>query len=125
MPVTKQEVIQRLGAHEPNYKKLAQMGPDAVPHLAALIHGDDLGLAAKAVYLASVIQTSDAIDLMAAAAASSHDIVRLAASSGLLNLSGEPAARLAERLLDDPDAGVRKVARRAASRLGLSALAVR
>ena len=122
MPITKQEVIKRLGADEPKYATLAKMGPDAVPHLAALMNGEDLGLAAKATYLASVIQTEEAIEALTAAAMSPHAIIRVAAAAGLGNVSGRRAIPLAERLLEDKDAGVRKFAVRAASRLGLGAL---
>jgi HEAT repeat protein len=122
MSITKQEVIKRLGADEPKYAALARMGPEAVPHLAALINGEDLGLAAKATYLASVIQTEEAIEVLAAAAMSPHAILRVAAAAGLRNVSGGRAIPLAERLLEDKDAGVRKFAVRASSRLGLSAL---
>ena len=122
MPITLQEVIKRLGADEPDYAALAAMGPEAVPHLAALINGEDQGLASKAAYLASVIQTDEAIEVLKLAAASTHDIVRVAAAAGLRNLSAHQAASLTDQLLDDKDAGVRKLAVRAAGRLGLSAV---
>jgi HEAT repeat protein len=122
MSITKQEVIRRLGAVEPKYTELAKMGPEAVPHLAALINGEDLGFAAKATYLASVIQTDEAIDALSVAATSPHRIVRVAAAAGLGNVRDPRAISLAQRLLDDEDAGVRKFAVRAASRLGLSEL---
>lgn len=122
MPLTKQEVIRRLGADEPNYKMLAQMGAEAVPHLAALINGEDLGIAAKATYLASVMQTDEGIEALMTAATSPHPVVRVAAAAGLRNVADAKAVRLAERLLEDRDAGVRKLAVRAVSRLGLSVL---
>jgi HEAT repeat protein len=52
-------------------------------------------------------------------------VVRVAAAAGLRNLAGPQAARLAERLLDDGDAGVRKVALNAVGRLGLTTLAAK
>ena len=122
MPITKQEVIKRLGADEPKYAALAKMGPEAVPHLRALIKGDDMGLAAKATYLASVIQTEEAIEALTDAVMSPHAIIRVAAAAGLGNLSARRAIPLAERLLEDKDAGVRKFAVRAASKVRLSAL---
>ena len=91
MPITKQEVIKRLGADEPKYAALAKMGPEAVPHLRALIKGEDMGLAAKATYLASVIQTEEAIEALSDAAMSPHAIIRVAAAAGLGNLSDRRA----------------------------------
>jgi HEAT repeat protein len=122
MAITIQEVITRLGQDEPDYKNLAQMGPEAVPHLAALISGTDVGLASKAAYLASLIKTDEAIDALTAASNSSNEVVRVAAAAGLRNLTVPQATRLADRLLDDTDAGVRKLAVRAASRLELVTL---
>jgi HEAT repeat protein len=57
-----------------------------------------------------------------AAAASPHETVRIAAAAGLRNLAPAQAAPTVERLLDDQDAGVRKLALRAVTDLGMSSL---
>jgi len=122
MPVTLQDVLRQLDTDEPDYTALAALGPDAVPHLATLVRGDDPGIASKAAYLVSLIESDESIDVLSSAVASPHDVVRVAAAAGLPNLAGQQATRLADRLLDDSDAGVRKLALTAAGRLGLTTL---
>lgn len=122
MPVTLQQVLNQLDTDEPNYPALAALGPEAVPHLASLVRGEDPGLASKAAYLASLIQSDESIEVLTTAAGSPHDTVRVAAAAGLRNLGAAQALPLTERLLDDADAGVRKQALRAAGRLGLGTL---
>ena len=122
MPVTLQEVLKQLDTDEPDYTALAALGPDAVPHLSTLVRSGDPGVASKAAYLASLIHTDESIDALSSAVASPHEVVRVAAAAALSNLPGPRAARLADRLLDDGDAGVRKVALNAVGRLRLASL---
>ncbi len=122
MSVTLQEVLKQLDTDEPDYMALTALGPDAVPHLTTLVRSADPGLASKAAYLASMIQTDESIDALSSAVASPHEVVRVAAAAGLRNLPAPQAARLADRLLDDGDVGVRKVALSAVGRLGLMSL---
>jgi HEAT repeat protein len=123
MPVTLQDVLKQLDKDEPDYAALTALGPDAVPHLANLVRSGEPGIASKAAYLASLIQTDESVDALSSAIASPHEVVRVAAAAGLRNLPAPQAARLADRLLDDRDAGVRKVALNSVGRLGLEALA--
>lgn len=123
MPITMQQVLRQLDPEEPDYPALSALGPEAVPHLAALVQGQDPGVAAKAAYLASLIESDDSMAVVSAAAASPHDSVRVAAAFGLRNLAPAQALTAAERLLDDRDVGVRKEALRAVSELGLATLA--
>jgi len=122
MQVTLQEVLRQLDIDEPDYTALAALGPDAVPHLTTLIRGEDPGIASKAAYLASLIHSDESVDALSLAVASPHDTVRVAAAAALRNLPPPQAARLADRLLDDADVGVRKLAVTAAGRLGLTTL---
>jgi len=122
MQVTLQEVLRQLDTDEPDYTALAALGPDAVPHLATLIRGEDPGIASKAAFLVSLIHGDESVDALSLAIASPHDAVRVAAAAGLRNLAAPQAARLADRLLDDADVGVRKLALGAAGRLGLTML---
>ena len=66
-------------------------------------------------YLASLIQSDEAVDVLAAAAASAHEVVRVAAAAGLKNTTAPRAAALADQLMGDADAGVRKQALTAAA----------
>jgi HEAT repeat protein len=120
MPMTMQEVLARLDTDEPDYAALATLGPEAVPHLKVLVRSDDPGIAAKAAYLASMIESDESTDVIEAASASPHDIVRVAAAAGMRNLAPARAGPTVERLLDDKDAGVRKQALHAVAALGMS-----
>lgn len=122
MPLTLQQVVEQLNIDEPDYPTLATLGPEAIPHLVVLVQGDDPSVAAKAAYLASLIDSDDSPDVVAAAAASPHETVRVAAGAALQNLMPREAAPMVERLLDDQDVGVRKQALRAAAQLELIAL---
>lgn len=47
MPVTMQQVLDHLDQEEPDDGQAALLGPDALPHLQALINGDDVAQAAR------------------------------------------------------------------------------
>lgn len=108
--VTMHEVRRRLDADEVDYDEAAALGPDALPYLAELAHGDDMMLASKAVYLASVIGGGDSAAIVADAAERGDPVVRVAAAAALRNLAVDDFERVGETLLDDDDPGVRKVA---------------
>lgn len=122
MALTLQQVLKQLDVDEPNYAVLAALGPDALPHLAVLVAGDDPAVASKAAYLASLIQSDDAITVLASAAASPNESVRVAAATGLRNVPTSQALPWADRLLDDADVGVRRQALRSVARLGMETL---
>jgi HEAT repeat protein len=122
MPITMQQVLARLDTDEPDYAALATLGPEAVPHLKVLVRSDDPGIASKATYLASLIESDESLEVVEAATASPHETVRIAAASGLRNLAPAQAGPTIERLLDDKDVGVRKLALRAVADLGMSGL---
>jgi HEAT repeat protein len=94
---------------EVNYSEAQKLGPEAIPFLKELVGGGDLNLASKAAYLASLIASDQAVEVLEAAATSQEPVVRVAAASGIRNLPEVHAERVMERLQDDPDAGVRKV----------------
>jgi hypothetical protein len=121
--VTAAGTITRRGdTDEPDYPALATLGPEAVPHLKALVRSDDPGIAAKAAYLASLIESDESMEVIEAASASPHETVRVAAAAGMRNLTSVQAGPTIERLLDDKDAGVRKLALQAVAALGISTL---
>jgi HEAT repeat protein len=122
MPVTLQQILKQLDTDEPNYTALAALGPEAIPQLAILVKGEDPGLASKAAYLASLIQSDDSLGVLSSAAESSHETVRVAAAAGLRNLAAPKAAPLADKLLEDADPGVRKLALQAVGRVGIEVL---
>ena len=122
MAISLQQLLARLDVDEPDYPALASLGPEVVPHLATLVRQEDPGIAAKAAYLASLIASDDAPDVVSAAAASPNESGRVAAAAGLRNLVAAHAASTAERLLDDSDAGVREQALQAVVSLGIAGL---
>ena len=111
MPVTMQQVRAQLDRDEPDYPAAARLGPEALPHLRQLAQGADPMLASKAVYLASLIGTDQSVTIVNEAAAKPDPIVRAAAAGAVRNLDRAPN-QLLNSLLNDQDAGVRKVALR-------------
>lgn len=122
MSVTMKDVRTQLEPDEPDYAKAAQLGADAIPYLKELVNGPDTMLASKAAYLASLIKTDNSISVLENAARSPQPIVRVAAASGLSNLSEENADRVSNLLIEDRDAGVRKVTLKSISQFQSPAL---
>jgi hypothetical protein len=110
VPVTMKQVRAQLDRDEPDYPAAAQLGANAIPHLAQLVQNSDPMLASKAAYLASLIQDDRSNAVLKQAAHSSHNEVRIAAAAGIRNI--ESPISLADILLNDRDVGVRKVALR-------------
>ena len=117
MAITMKDVRAWLDPEEPNYPGAKSLGPAALPFLLELVRGGDLGLASKATYLASLIKSDRSVEVIEAAAATNEPILRVAAASGLQNLTPAHAERVLNRLKSDPDPGVRKVMVRSASRV--------
>jgi len=112
MAVTRDQVLAALYPDEPDYEEAARrLGPDAAPLLLELVEGDDLGLASKAASLAGLLGTNRSVEVVAAAARSPQPVLRVAAAAALSNVPNVPSD-LAETLLVDSDAGVRKWALR-------------
>jgi HEAT repeat protein len=109
MPTTMEDVLAVLTQDEVDYSRAQQLGSEAVPFLDQLVRGEDLNLASKAAYLASMIESDQSTEVLAAAAARPEPVVRVAAASGIRNLSDANAERMIEHLQDDADPGVRKV----------------
>ena len=104
--VSMDDVIRQLDREEPIYEQAAQLGPDAIPHLLALLRGNDSMLAAKAATLAGAINVPESDTVLELAAQHADPVVRVAAAASAKNLTRIPRS-LATRLLIDPDAGVR------------------
>lgn len=110
MSVTMQQVLAIIDKDEPNYSAAAQLGPEALPHLRLIIQGNDPLRASKAAYAATLIGGPGAADLLKTAAEHSDPQVRLAVAHGLKKSADADKADVLKQLLDDADAGVRKVA---------------
>lgn len=119
MAVTMQQVLVQLDREEPDYAEATRLGRGAVPHLALIVEADDPLRAAKAAYLATLIPGPEAFEVVRKAASHRDPQVRVSAAYGLRNAAaaGPGAGELVEKLLGDPDAGVRKLAVRTAGHL--------
>jgi HEAT repeat protein len=113
MAVTMSQVLAEIDKDEPDYQAAAKLGPEALPHLQQLVEADDPMRASKAAYLAGLIGGAQAAPVLEHAAAHRDPVVRVAAAHALRAAPDAPS-NLLERLLDDRDVGVRKVALRAA-----------
>jgi HEAT repeat protein len=110
MPVTMQDVRKWLDAEEVDYPAASRLGPEALPHLQELARSQDVMLASKATYLASLIGGELSARILEAAGVRPEPAIRVAAATGLKNLKEHDAAPIADRLLGDGDLGVRKMA---------------
>jgi hypothetical protein len=116
MAVTMQQVREVLDPEEPNYQRGVALGPEALPHLDALVSDGDPMLASKATYLASLIQDVRSTGVVEKAARHPEPIVRVAAAAGASNLPAGSDSDALRALHNDPDPGVRKVAQSRAAR---------
>lgn len=110
MAISMEQVRAALDPEEPRYSRAADFGPEALPFLEQLIDGDDVMLAAKATYLAGVIDGERSEALLKKAAQSAEPVVRVAAAGAARGLRSELAGHVLLSLLGDEDFGVRKVA---------------
>jgi hypothetical protein len=107
--VSMADVRRVLDPDEPDYEAGADLGEAALPHLQRLIAGDDVMLASKATYAASLI--AGGAQAVETAAQSADPVVRVAAAAAARNLPRDTARQVLRRLTEDDDAGIRKVAR--------------
>ncbi len=114
MAVSMNDVRRVLDPEEPDYATAARLGPDAIPHLRALVTGPDSMMASKAAYAASVLEGDVGASVVQAAAQSGDPVVRVAAAAAASNLPTHAARTVLVNLVDDDDPGVSKVARLAA-----------
>jgi len=126
MPVTIQDVLARIDLDEIDYPAAAaELGPEALPLLEGLAEGGDTTLAAKAVYLASVISDPGSARIVERAVQHPDARVRVAAAAGLRNLPEHDAEPHIDGLLQDSDLGVRKVALQSATVFDSQAMTAR
>lgn len=122
MAITLEQVRAILAADEPDYAAAARLGPQILPHLKKLIASGDEADASKAVSLASRIDDDHAVELLRDAANSTSSLVRLAVAGGVRRLTRPAASGVLMALLNDRDAGVRKLAIKSSATRDNSAL---
>jgi hypothetical protein len=102
------ELRKALDRDELNYPRLAaEAGPESIDDLEALVAEDEPRIAPKAAYLAALINAEGSDRVVSLAARSRHDVVRASAAAALGSLTEAGATPIAERLLVDPDPGIR------------------
>lgn len=116
MSITMKDVRVWLDADEVDYVNAKELGPEAIPFLMELVQSEDLGLASKATYLASLIKTEQSVAVLEAAVARNEPVLRVAAASAIRNLPEIQAERLLDLFTTDQDAGIRKVLLKSAER---------
>src|SRR5688500_7828493 len=104
MPIGHAQVRAALDPDEPDYRiAAANLGPEALPHLEAIIHGPDRMLASKAVYLAGLIPHERSTVLLEQAALSDDPDIRAAVAGTARNLPEPDASRVLLPLVIDED----------------------
>jgi HEAT repeat protein len=107
MAITFEQVRSALIPEEPDYQSAAALGVEALPHLRSMVDGGEPMLAAKAAYLASLIDDEGAVEILLAAAANPEPSVRVAAAAATRNLAPSRAEVVQATLSSDDDPGVR------------------
>jgi hypothetical protein len=109
MPISIQ-VLAEIDRDEPNYATLAKLGGEALPHLQLIIDADDPLRASKAAYAVALIGGAGSAEALQKAAEHQDPQVRIAVAYAMRNSTSASRIKMLDRLLDDQDAGVRKVA---------------
>jgi HEAT repeat protein len=111
MAVTMDDVRRSLMPDEADLHAAARfLGPEALPHLEALIEGDDVMFAAKAAYVAGLIADPRSAEVVQRAARSGDRAVRMAAATVARQMPAERSAPAVVTLLRDDDAEMRQMA---------------
>jgi HEAT repeat protein len=105
MPVSREDVLNYLGREEPPYLAAAGLGPEAIPHLMAIVRGTDAGLASKAVSLAGHIETGE--EVVATGLRHPMLAVRISSAAAIRHVR-EDSTKLLHEALTDPAPQVRK-----------------
>jgi HEAT repeat protein len=123
---TLDEVRKELDKDELDYPELAhEYGAAVLPQLKALVAEDEPRIAPKAAYLAGVISEAASHEVVALAARSRHDVVRVAAAAAAAKLPTQQGVNVTTELLNDSDPGVRIRAMKSAATIDDPALAAR
>jgi hypothetical protein len=102
------QVLRIVSPDETDYAGAAVLDQSSVPDIDALVGGSELGLASKAVFLASLIEDPAATAVVTRAATSTEVPLRVASAAAARHLPEDVATRVLEDLARDPYPGVRK-----------------
>ncbi|HFK1739972.1 MULTISPECIES: HEAT repeat domain-containing protein [Bacillus] len=109
----KDKIIELLNRDEPDYAAASDLGPEIIPILLDLTKNGGQEIAPRAVYAASLIQHEKTNQVLEEGASSSIPDVRVATAAAFKNFNsqsmGDVDSNILSLLLNDEDAGVRKV----------------
>lgn len=106
--VTQDELIALL--HAEDYSAACLLGKKSIVHLRTIVEQRDSNLAAKATYLAGLLNADESVGIIDAAAKSRKPALRAAAAAAAAHLSPNRAEPILLRLLKSKDIGIRKTA---------------
>lgn len=116
MSLSFDELYRLISSEEPDYPAIALLlDASSAPHLKRMAEDDNVMLATKAVYAASLLPGGEAEQIVERASASPVPQIRIASASALVNLPAASRNKLAVRLLDDADLSVEKLTIRSLS----------
>jgi HEAT repeat protein len=115
MPMTLEQLRNRLSAIEPDEGIYEGIGVSEIPILERLLQDKEPWMASRAVFALSRISHPKAVALLARTAADPRQEVRVALAASVNKLRPSDASSILQRLLADPDLGVRKFAVQAVS----------
>ncbi len=110
MTMSMDTLREKLGAIEPSEDTYSGIGPDEVPLLVELLGDDEAWLAGRAVYALTRVGSPAALEALTAARSSPRDEVRVALAANASRLPPDAGDVVLQRLLVDPEVGVRKFA---------------
>lgn len=122
MPMPTNQIRQSLKTDEPDYGRLAKLGPQILPQLLELVADPNVYVAANAASLAGLIDHDQVVEVLRRAARSASALVRTAAAGALRHQRRPSVSGLVVALLSDKDKGVRKFALKAAANRPNSAI---
>jgi len=108
--ITKKAVVEALNAD--NYAAAQELGVAALPHLRKIVEEDDMLMAAKAAYLAGLLDAKGSFEVIETASKSRKPAVRAAAAAAAGKLTATNPAPLLKRLLRSKAPAVRRWALR-------------
>lgn len=121
-----EEIRRELDKDELDYPALAVAYGEAIlPQLKAIVAEDVPRIASKAAYLAGLLAGETSHEIVALAARSRHDVVRVSAASVAASLPTHQAVDIATTLLQDADSGIRLMAAKSAGKMDNVALSAR
>lgn len=110
MPMTLEQLTNKLSAIEPNDGIYEGIGPLDISLLDQLLQDEEPWISSRAVFALSRVSDSRAITILSRAATDPRQEVRVSVAASVSNLRPSDANNILLTLLDDGDLGVRKFA---------------